>query len=214
VADFAPVARVAKFQFALVVGPAVPASVKTLADFANWCKANPARANYGSAGEGTMAHFAGFMVAQAAGFSMTHVAYKGSAPAVQDVLGGHIAASMNILSEIIPFVADGRLRALTTTGPVPSPNLPGVPSMRQLGFGNATAEEYFAIFAPRGTPASTISRLSQAVASAVQVPAVVESFAKLGFEAAHADSAALAAMIKTDMERWGPVVRATGFTAN
>lgn len=212
--DFVPVGRVAKFQFALCVGPAVPESVRTLADFATWCRANPGRASFGSQGEGTMGHFAGFMIAQAAVFNMAHVAYKGSAPALQDVLGGHIPASIQIQSEAIPYVKDGRLRALVATGRSRIPQLPLVPTLAELGHSGMAAEEYFAVFAPAGTPQDVIQRLSQAIERAMDTPQLREKLEALGFEPAAADARALARLLKEDLERWGPIVRATGFQAS
>ena len=94
-----------------------PATVKTLADFLQWCKANPKEASYGSSGAGSMPHFTGVMLARAAGVPLTHVAYKGAAPAMQDLLGGQIAANISVLSNALPHVQSGKLRALATSGP-------------------------------------------------------------------------------------------------
>lgn len=212
-ADFVAVARIARFPFAFCVGPSVPNSIDTLAKFGAWCTANPEKANFGSPGEGTMAHFAGFMIARAAGFKMTHVAYRGSAPALQDLLGGHIPASIHIPSEVLPYVAEGRLRALVTTGATRAAQLPDVRNMQEEGFPGVVAEEYFAVFAPAGTPSSVTEPLSRQIADAVASPSVTDQLAKLGFEVSPSDGPTLAALLREDLARWGPVVKATGFTA-
>src|SRR5690606_21204576 len=127
--DLSPVASTGSVQFALSVGKAVPESVKTAADFGEWCKANPEQATFGSAGSGNMAHFAGTMIADALGAKLTHVPYKGEAPAIQDVIGGQIAAGVNVLSAPLPFALEGRLRILATTGDTRAESLPDVPTM-------------------------------------------------------------------------------------
>ena len=115
VRDFTPAATVAKSALCLNIGPAVPAEVKTLADFVQWCKANPKTATYGTTAAGGTPHFAGLMLSQASKVEMTPVHYKGGAPALQDLIGGHVSSSVNPVSEALPFVKAGNIRTLAVT---------------------------------------------------------------------------------------------------
>ena len=118
--DFVPVAKLCSIASALTIGPMVPGEVQTLADFVQWCRANPSKSSYGSPGGGTMPHFIGAMLSQAAGFEFSHVPYKGGAPSIQDLLGGQIAANITVIPNALPYVRTGKLRALVTTGSVRS----------------------------------------------------------------------------------------------
>lgn len=212
-ADFIPVTRVCKFPFAVSVGPAVPASVKTLADFIQWCTANPRQALYGIAAAGSGTHFAGVMLSRASGVALTSVPYKGDAPAVQDVMGGQVAATIHVLGAVLPFVGSGRLRILATSGAARSRLTPDVPTVGET-FPGYVAEEWFGVFASRKTPADMVARLNASIQEALTAPAVAQGYAKLGFEVAGESGAAFESIIKTDFERWGPVVKASGFTAD
>ena len=149
--DLVPVTRVCKFSFALSVGPMVPASVKTVADFLQWCRANPKDALYGIAAAGSGTHFAGVMLSRASGVTLTSVPYKGGAPAVQDLMGGQVAATLNVLGEVLPFVGSGKLRILATTGEARSRLTPDVPAVAET-FPGYVAAEWSGVFVPRRTP--------------------------------------------------------------
>ncbi len=210
-ADFTPVVRVCKFPFAVSVGPAVPASVKTLADYIKWCGANPAQALYGIAAAGSGTHFGGVMLSRASGVSLTSVPYKGGAPAVQDLMGGQVPATVNVLGEVLPYLASGKLRILATTGAVRSRLTPDVPTVGET-FPGYVAEEWFGAFVSRKTPADKVTKLAAAIQEALKAQAIVQGYEKLGFEVAGESGAAFEAIIKADYERWGPVVKASGFT--
>ena len=132
-ADFVPVTKSCDFPYLLAIGPMVPGHVETLADFISWCRANPGQATYGTAGAGTPLHFTGVMLARAAGFEFTHVPYQGAAPAVQNLLGGQIAAAVLPIHDALPHVQSGTVRALATTGPRRSPWLPELPTIKEAG---------------------------------------------------------------------------------
>src|SRR5262249_28076851 len=132
--DFTPVATVFTLTFALAIGPMVPNHVKTLADFVQWCRANPRQATYGSPSAGSMPHFIGVMLARAAGVELMHVPYQGGAPAVQDLLGGQIASAIVPISIPLPYFQSGQLRALATTGPQQSSSLTDVPTIKDAGY--------------------------------------------------------------------------------
>lgn len=210
--DFSAVSTVCTFQFGFSVGPAVPSNVRTIQDFAQWCKANPSRASFASPGEGTMAHFAGVMVGRAAGINLTQVPYKGGAPAIQDVVGGHISSSINVLSEPLPFAKEGRIRVLATTGSARSPFLPEAPTMREAGFPDLDIQEYFAAFLPAKTPASIISPLAGQIRTAISAPDLREAFASRAFQPEAIAGSDLERMLKADYDKWGPIVKSTGFS--
>jgi len=211
--DFAPVAMVASFPFVLVVGPMVPATVKTLADFVAWCKAHPKQAAFASSGNGSTPHFAGVMLGRAAQIDWIHVAYKGGAPAMNDVMGGQIAANMAVVSNALPLLQSGKLRALAITGGNRSPALPDVPTLVESGFKDAAVTEWFGVFLPARAPSDVVARLATAVREAAMSKAVQEVIAKASFEAAPAQTSAdFGRALKAETERWASIVKASGFT--
>lgn len=212
-ADFTPVAMVASFPFVLVVGPMVPERVKSLADFLAWCKAHPSQAAYASPGGGSTPHFAGASLARASGVDLLHVPYKGGAPAMNDVMGGQIAANMAVVSNALPQVQAGKVRAIAVTGTTRSPALPQVPTVAESGFPEVVLTEWFGVYLPRKAPPDVVGRLNKAVLDAVKAKGVQEVLAKAAFEAAAPLSAPeFAQMARADMARWGQVVKASGFT--
>jgi tripartite-type tricarboxylate transporter receptor subunit TctC len=211
--DFVPVARICKFPFAVIVGPGVPANVKTLAEFMRWCAANPAQAQYGISAAGSGTHFAGVMLARASGLPLAPIPYKGEAPAIQDVMGGQVASAVVVLGWVLPFVGGGRLRVLATTGAKRSRLLTDVPTVGET-YAGFTAEEWFGVFVPRRTPPAAIARLTASVEEALRAPAVAQGYEKLGFEVASETGPAFGALMTADLDRWGPVVKASGFSAD
>lgn len=210
--DFTPVSTVCTVQFLLTVGSLVPADVKTVADFVSWCRANPKLANYGSPGEGTRPHFMAASLARTAGVPMTHVAYKGGPPLVQDLLAGQIAAALNVVSNVLPHVEAGRLRALATTAPKRSAILPDVPTAREAGYPAMEGVEWFGLFVPTGTPNEIVTGLNSSVRKSLESDALRSSFAKQAFDVAGCSPAELTEIIKSDREMWRTTVAATGFT--
>ena len=212
VADFIDAAAVARGLLTFSVGPAVPDGVKTLADFIAWAKANPAKANVADTSAGGTPHFTGVMLAREAGITLTAVHYRGGAPAMEDLIGGHVPASINPVSEVIAFAKAGKIRPLAVTGTKRSPFLPDVPTMKEQGF-NVVVESYTGLFLPAKTPESTVAALSEAVRKATASKQVSEQLAKLGTEPAFLSTADFTAWIKGEIGRWGPVVKASGFKA-
>lgn len=213
VRDFTPVASVSRAGLALSVGPLVPAGVRTVADFVQWCKANPGRAAYASSGAGGIFHLLGVMFAQAHGIEMTHVPYKGGAPALTDLVGGQIAASFNGIGEVLPYVRDGKVRTLATFGPKRSLFLPDVPTMVELGRKDFVVASWLGVFAPARTPGAAVARLNQEIGRIVESPEFTATVEKLSMEPLASSQASFAELVKADMERWAPVVKASGFTA-
>ena len=210
--DFAPVSTVCTVQFLLSVGSLVPADVKTVADFVSWCRANPKLASYGSPGEGTRPHFMAASLARSAGVPMTHVPYRGGPPVVQDLLAGQIAAALNVVSNVLPHVQAGRLRALATTAPKRSSVLPDVPTAREAGYPAMEGVEWFGLFVPAGTPNEIVVGLNAAVRKSLESDAIKSSFGQQAFDAAGCTPAEFAQLIKADREMWAATVAATSFT--
>lgn len=209
--DFTPVTTVCTFPHLFSVGPGMPAEVKTLKDLVPWAKANPQGASYGTAGAGSVPHFVGVEFARVAGIQLTHVPYRGDAPAVQDLLGGQIPLVIGTLGSALPHVKAGKLRALATSGPARTPLLPEVPTVREAGFPEVELMDWFALFVPAATPADLVGKLHATVHDALQAKTVQEGFAGLAFEPGGEPSAEFARRIRADHERWGPIVKASGF---
>jgi|SRR5581483_3513291 len=210
--DFIAVGAVARSALAFSIGPAVPETVKTLADFVGWCKANPTKANYATTSAGATPHFTGVMLAHEAGVTMTPVHYRGGAPAIEDLLGGHIPGSVNPVSEVMPYAKSGQLRILAVTGKTRTSFLPDVPTMKEAGY-NVVVESLLGVFLPAKTPDAIVNALSAAMHAAVQSPAMVESLARFGTEPAFLTPGEFSTWIKGEIARWGPVVKESGFVA-
>ena len=210
--DLVPVAPAAKSMLTYNVGSLVPASVKSLADFIAWCRANPGSANYATTAAGGTRHFVGVMLANAAHLTMTPVHYRGGAPALQDLIGGHVPASINPISETLTQAKSGNLRILAVTGARRSSFLPDVPTMREQGF-DVVVESWLGAFAPAKTPAAIVQVLGAAINAAAKSSEMAQSLAKLGNEPAIQTPAEFAATVRADYDRWGPVVKASGFVA-
>jgi tripartite-type tricarboxylate transporter receptor subunit TctC len=212
VRDFTAIAPAAKSMLTYNIGPAVPESVKTLAAFVEWCKANPAKAAYATTSAGGTPHFVGMMLASEARVSMTAVHYRGGAPALQDLLGGHVPAAVNPISESLPFARAGSLRILAVTGSKRSTFLPDVPTMAEAGY-KVISDSWLGVLGPAKMPVEIVNALSSAIGEAVKVPQMIESLAKVGNEPTFQSPADFAATLKADIARWGPVVKASGFVA-
>jgi tripartite-type tricarboxylate transporter receptor subunit TctC len=210
--DFVPVTTVCSFPFVFVVGPMVPPDVRSLAEFAAWCRANPQRAAYGSAGAGTRPHFLGALLARETKVEMTHVPFVGGAPALQATLGSQIPATVTVLGNALPQLSNGGLRALAITATKRSASLPEVPTVRDAGFPALEAVEWFGIFAPSATPSRLVGELEHAVGAALGTPKVQEAFGKLAFEVSSVRGEAFARLIRDDTEYWRRVVAESGFT--
>ena len=209
--DFAPVTTVCSFPFLITVGPMVPADVRTLADFVTWCAANPKLATYGTAAAGSMLHFIGVSLAKAGRFEFVHLPYGGPG-GMQDLIGGRIAATIYPIGTALPHVQSGAVRALATTGDQRSPQLPDAPTVREAGYPVLEANEWFGVFVPANTPAGTVNRLNAAIRAVVNTDAFKTGLAKLSMDPAGETPKEFAQLIKSDFERWGPIVQTSGFT--
>ena len=203
----------AKTSLAFTVGPGVPDSVKTLADFVAWARANPKQAAFASSSAGATPHFAGVMFARSAGIELLHVPYKGGAPALQDLMGGQIASSFPGVGEVLPQLSSGKLRVLATTGAQRSKFMPDVPTMAESGYKEVVAEVWLGVLMPANTPPAVVARASGVINEALKLPEIKETYAKFGMDTLQGSPESFAALLKSDLASWGPVIKASGFTA-
>jgi tripartite-type tricarboxylate transporter receptor subunit TctC len=213
VKDLAPVSIAAVMHHGLAVGPLVPASVKTVKDFLAWAKANPNDASYGSPAAGSTPHFIGALLGINNGVELKHVPYRGSIPGVTDVVGGQIAAMVTPSGDFIANHKAGKLRLLATSGKARSPFSPEVPTLAEQGFPELTTEEWFGFYAPAKTPAAVVTAANAAINAAIKEKAVVDSLAVVGLIAQGSTVEEMARSQAAEFERWGPLVKKVGFTA-
>ncbi len=210
--DLVPVAPSAQSTLTFVIGPAVPENVKTLAGFIAWCRDNPGKAMFATTSAGGTPHFVGVMLASAAQLKMTPVHYRGGAPALQDLFGGHVPASVNPIGETLPYAASGMLRILAVASSGRSKFLPDVPTMREQGY-DVVLNTWLGAFAPAKTPEAVVGALNFAIGNAVRSPEMIENLATAGNEPMFQPPDAFAATVKAGITSWGPVVKASGFVA-
>lgn len=210
--DFAPISIGAQMIFALAIGPLVPESVKTLKDFVAWAKANPEKSSFGSPGAGSMPHFVGSLFGINAGITFQHVPFRGSLPAVNDAVGGQIAACVTPTGDSLAHAKAGKLRILAVSAPKRVAD-PDAPTFAEQGYPEIVAEEWFGFFAPAKTPASILSAANTAIRAALNDPAIVSGLASIGLVAAGSSAQDMRNSLDSEFKRWGPLVKKVGFTA-
>jgi tripartite-type tricarboxylate transporter receptor subunit TctC len=206
--DFEPVAHISNFQLAMVVNAELPA--KNVAEYIALVKKDPKAGDYASAGAGSLPHYLGVMFAKAAGIPMTHVPYRGTAPALQALIAGEVKAAMFVLADALTTVRSGKARLLAVAGAQRSPLVPEVPTFRELGY-DLEASAWYALFAPAGTPQDAIERYAKAAIEVVRAPDVRQRLEQMGLEPTGLGPAELAKILRADYDRWGPVIKASGF---
>jgi tripartite-type tricarboxylate transporter receptor subunit TctC len=207
--DFVPVTRIATGDYALSIGPAVPA--KDLAGFIAWAKTAGDNANYGSPGAGTLPHLLGVSVARAIGTPMSHVPYRGSAPAMTDLAGGQIAAVLSPVTEALPLHSAGKVRVIATAGATRSPFLQGVPTLKESGI-DIDVPLWFALYAPAGTPAPTLTKLRAVVVQSLSTPEAAQKMKVLGLVPAPSQPQEQLALQRKETQMWEKGVKQSGFT--
>lgn len=213
VADLSPVTLGCTFDFGFAVGPAVPASVRNIGEFLAWCKANPAQANFGSPAAGSVPHFIGVLLGRSANVDLKHVPYRGTQPAILEMIGGQIQAVSGPIGEFTQHVAAGKCRLLAATGAARSRFAPDTPTLVEQGLRDMAFSEWFGFYLPGKAPADVVQRANTALRAALADKETVDGLALMGLEAKSSTPAELAAMLKADTERWGPIVKSIGFTA-
>jgi tripartite-type tricarboxylate transporter receptor subunit TctC len=211
--DFVPVSVAAVMTHALTVGPMVPASVKTVKDFLAWAKANPDKASYGSPAAGSTPHFLAALLGINSNVDLKHVPYRGSLPAVADMIGGQIAATSTPTGDALANHKAGKVRILATSGAKRTPFTPEVATYAEQGFGDLTTEEWFGFYAPARTPASVVANANAAINAALKDKSVQDSLNLMGLVAQGSTPAEMDKSQKDENVRWGPLVKKIGFTA-
>jgi len=210
--DFVAVAHLGTYDIAFGASTTIPPT--TLPEFVEWARRNPAQASYGTAGAGSTLHFVGLMLNQAAGISLTHVPYRGVGPAVTDVAAGQIPAVVLPVGTLMPQVSAGKARVLATTGAKRSPITPGVPTFREAGYPGIDVTGWFGLFAPAGIRPEVAARYNEVIVQAMRTPAVRERMRSLDLEIREMGPAQFAALVNADFDRWAPIIRASGFSAD
>lgn len=210
--DFAPVMHVANFQFGLSVNAGHPA--RTISDLRSWFLANARQANFGSPAPGSLPHFFGVMLGQGMGVDLVHVPFSGGAPLMTAVVGNQVSTGIDTLVDQIEMHRAGKTRIIATSGATRSPLLPDVPTFAEAGLKGVEGTGWFGLYAPARTSAATIAQLNAAANKALATAELRERFNRLGLEPSGGSAADLAAIMKRDTDRWGPVVRASGFKAD
>jgi tripartite-type tricarboxylate transporter receptor subunit TctC len=209
--DYAPVAHVAAFQLAFGVGAQVPA--KTLAEYVALAKTGGTYGNFASAATGSLPHFFGLLFAKAAGLHLTHVPYKGTANVLQALMSAEIPAAVLPIADLGRLAQSGKARILATSGAKRSPQYPDVPTFKESGY-DIEGSAWYALFAPAGTPRPIVDKLAAAAIEAVHQPDLRQHIDPLGLEATGFGPDELAAILKADDAKWGPVIKASGFKAD
>ena len=210
IADLRPVSVAAEAVLGLAVGPAVPDNVTNLRQLVDWIRANPAQANHGSPGIGTLPHLMGALLAQDAQVSWTHVAYPGGPAALIDLMAGRLAALVLPEGLLRPHLAAGKLRVLATSGATRSNFLPTVPSVAEQGFPKLVMREWFAFFLPGGTAQALVDETSRALQQAAAQPALRSGLADIGMLAMAGSANELRDRIAQEQPYWRGVIGATG----
>ncbi len=206
--DFAPISMVASVPNVLVVNPGVPA--RNVQEFIALAKAKPGEINFASSGSGSSIHLTGELFNLVARVQLVHVPYKGSAPAVADLIGGQVQSMFDNLSSSLPYIQAGKLRALAVTGATRSPAAPDIPTMAEAGVPDCEVMSWFALLAPAKTPDEIVARLNAETVKILARPDVKQRLAALGADAASSTPEALAAFIKSETAKWAKVVKASG----
>ena len=212
VKDFAPLTRVANVPNLLVANPAQP--YKSVKELIAYAKANPGAVNFGSSGSGSSIHLSGELFKSMAKVDMVHIPYKGSAPAVTDLLGNQIGIMFDNMPSAIQHVRSGKLVPLAVTTAKRSPELPDVPTIAEAGVPGYEATSWFGMLAPAGTPAPIIAQLNTAIAKVLANPEYKQKIAAQGAEVYSETPEQFAAFIKQETLKWGKVVRDSGAQAD
>lgn len=213
VADFVPVSMSSVMHHGLAIGPQVPDSVKDVKGFVAWAKSNPDKANYGSPAAGSTPHFLGALLGLSQNVDLKHVPYRGSVPGVTDLVGGQIASMFTPAGDFLPNHRAGKLRLIGTSGKTRLPFANEVPTFAEQGFGDLTAEEWFAFYAPARTPSAVVASANAAINAVLKDKALIDGLGVVGLLAQGSTADELARSQRAELERWGPLVKKIGFTA-
>ena len=210
--DLQPVANVISAPQIIVVRAGLP--VKTLAELVAYAKANPGKLNYASSGNGSLQHVTGAMLEQQGGIRMVHVPYKGTGPALQDLLGGQVDLTFGTAPPFMPHIQAGKLHVLAVTGKTRLPSLPDVPTTAEAGYPQVDATSWFGVFAPAATPKPVIDKLTAEIGKVVNTPAFKQKAEEQGATADYQNPQQLGDRVKADLVRWAAVVKTSKIEAD
>jgi tripartite-type tricarboxylate transporter receptor subunit TctC len=206
--DFVPVSQLARFEFVVAVSPSI--GVTDFKQLVDWIKANPSKASFGVPSSGTIPHFTGWQLAKALGSSMNHVAYRGSAPIINDLLGGHLPIGVTTLSDTITQHRAGGIRIVAVSGPTRSPFLQDVPTLKEAGV-DLVADGWYGMWLPAGSPPDFAKKLSVAAAAILNRPDVKEKLNAVTLIPVGSTPEDLTKALASDTAFWQPIVKATGY---
>ncbi len=209
--DGVPAAGCGVVNYGFAVGPMVPDSVNSIKEFLDWAKANPAKATFGSPGAGSPQEFSIKLLAKEAGVALTHVPYRGSAPGVQDLIGGQIASMYSPVGDALPHRVSGRMRLLATSGAKRSRFAADVPTFSELGHKYMEMSEWYGLWLPKGASDAVVARLHGGIKAGIAQPETVEVLNKLAVEADASTPQDFAKAIRESNAAWPDRVRKTGF---
>ena len=209
--DFTPVGNAVTFPLALAAGPGTPA--KDMKELIAWFQANPGKANFGSPAAGSMPHFMGEMLADAAKMKLTHVAFQGGAPMVTNLLGGQIPIGFDTPAEFAEYYKAGKLRILALSGTQRHPNFLNVPTFKEQGI-DIDALAWFGVFGPPSMPKATVDKLNASLQAALKQPDLVERLASLGLTTSPGSAEEMTRRLANDKAAWGPPIKHSGFQAD
>ena len=210
--DFQPVAHIGNLTYALAVSAGVPAN--DLKEWLNWVRAGGRNAAYASPGAGTTPQFLGVTLAQAAGVQLVHVPYRGVAPAFVDLMGGQVPAAMLPLAQLLPVMKTGKFRVLAQSAGGRVAAAPEIPSFKELGYQGLEVYGFYGIYAHAGVRPEVIARYNQIIIQSLRTPAMRERMRTLDLEIQEMSPAEMTALIKTQYDRWGPIVKASGYSVD
>ena len=210
--DLLPVTALVSLNNVLVVHPSVKAN--SVSELITLAKAQPGAVTYASSGSGTSIHMSGEMLKHLAGINMTHIPYKGSAPALTDLMGGQVMVMLDNIPSALPHIKSGKLRALATTGAKRDPLLPELPTLAEAGVSGYESGVWFGLAVPAGTPRDIVAKLNAEAIKGTKAPDYVKRMTELGYNIMGSSPEQMGEMLRGEVTRWGPIVKASGAKAD